>query len=102
MPTNSAVFLRPDYELVTRYGAAWQTPIISASGGSGLSVTDLYGPNATRANFEQTIATNDPILVNIMGHGSYDLIACQNNEILLQSGVNDDILAGRVVYNLSC
>ena len=102
MPTNALVTIRPDYELVTRYGAAWQTPIISSASGAGLNVTDLYADNATRTNFEQAIATNDPILVNIMGHGSYDLIACQNNETLLQSGVNDDILAGRVVYNLSC
>ena len=99
MPEQSALFFRPDYDLVTRYGAAWQTPIISAS---GMPVTDLYADDATRSNFEQTIATNDPILVNIMGHGNYNLIAGQNGETLLQSGVNDNILAGRVVYNLSC
>ena len=102
MPTNALVMIRPDYELVTRYGSSWQTQIVSATGGSGLSVTDLYGNNATRANFEQAIATNDPILVNIMGHGNNDLIVCQDGETLLQSGVNDDILAGRVVYDLSC
>ena len=99
MPTQSALFFRPDYELVTRYGAAWQTPIISAA---RISVIDLYGNSATRANFEQTISTNDPIFVNIMGHGNYNLIAGQNGETLLQGGVNTNILAGRVVYNLSC
>ena len=100
MPTNSLISIRPDYELVTRYGASWMTQILDSAG--GMSVIDLYGANATRTNFEQAIATNDPILVNIMGHGDYNLIADQNNETLLQGGLNTNILSGRVVYNLSC
>ena len=102
MPTQSAIFLRPDYELVTRYGAAWQTPILNTASASGLPYIDLYGSQATRANFEQSLTSNDPILVNIMGHGNYNLIACQNGETLLQGGYNTNILAGRVVYDLSC
>ena len=100
MPTQSAIFLRPDYELVTRYGAAWQTPILNATSTRGLPYIDLYGSDATRTNFEQSLTTQDPILVNIMGHGNYNLIACQNGETLLQGGVNTNILAGRIVYNL--
>ena len=102
MPTNSLVLIRPAYELVTRYGAAWQLPILNTSSQVGMANTDLYGTDATRLNFEQAIASSDPILVSIMGHGDRDIIACQDGEILLQSGVNDEILAGRVVYDLSC
>ena len=102
MPTKSAIFLRPDYELVTRYGAAWQTPILNAASGVGLPYIDLYASNATLGNFSSTLNSTDPILVNIMGHGNYNFIAGQNDALLLQGGFNTNILAGRVVYNLSC
>ena len=102
MPTNSMLNIRPDYELVTRYGAAWQTPIINAASATGLPIVDLYGSNATATNFFSNIETQDPILVNILGHGDYNIITCQYGEMLLQGGVNTNILAGRVIYNLSC
>jgi len=102
MPTNSLLTIRPDYELVTRYGAAWQTQILSAAGAAGLPTIDLYGSNATATNFFSSLESQDPLIVNIFGHGNYNLIVCQNNELLLQAGVNDDVLAGRVIYDLSC
>ncbi len=102
MPTNSLLLIRPDYELVTRYGAAWQTQILNAASGAGLPYVDLYGSSANSSNFFSSLNTNDPVLVNIMGHGNYNVIVCQNNELLLQGGYNTNVLAGRVVYDLSC
>ncbi len=102
MPTNNLLLIRPDYELVTRYGAAWMTSVLNAASGVGLPYVDLYASNATRTNFEQTLIAQDPILVNMMGHGDYNIITGQDGEILLQGGVNTNILAGRVIYHLSC
>ena len=99
MPTNSMLSIRPDYELVTRYGSSWMTQILNAT---TIPVVDLYGSQATTSNFFNTLETQDPLVVNILGHGDYNLIACQNNEILLQGGVNTNVLAERVVYDLSC
>ena len=102
MPENILLNLRGDYELVTRYGSKWMTQILDSANEVGLPYTDLYGSNATRSNFENAIAQQDPILVNILGHGNENLIAGQNGETLLQGGVNTNILSGRVVYDLSC
>jgi len=99
MPTNSMLSIRPDYELATRYGAAWQTQILDSI---SLPYTDLYGNEATSANFFSELTTLDPLIVNIFGHGDYNIIACQNDELLLQGCVNDDALAGRIVFDLSC
>lgn len=99
MPTNSLLMIRPDYELVTRYGAAWQTQILNAA---NIPVVDLYGSEATASNFFSALESQDPILVNILGHGNYNLITCQYGETLLQGGYNTNLLAGRVVYDLSC
>ena len=102
MPENILLNLRPAYELVTRYGASWMTQILDSANGVGLPYVDLYGPEATSSNFSSALNTNDPILVNILGHGNANLIACQNGETLLQGGYNTNILSGRVVYDLSC
>ena len=102
MPTNSLLMIRPDYELATRYGAAWQTRILNAANAKGLPYIDLYKGNATKQNFFSNLESQDPILVNIFGHGNYNIIACQNDEIFLEGGVNSNLLAGRVIYDLSC
>jgi len=99
MPTNSMLLIRPDYELVTRYAASWITQVLNAA---TIPVVDLYGSEATSINFFNALETQDPLIVNILGHGDYNLIACQNSEVLLQGGVNTNILVERVVYDLSC
>ncbi len=99
MPTNTLLQITPSYELVTRYGASWMTQVLNAA---TIPVVDLYGSEATASNFFSALETQDPILVNLLGHGDYNLIACQNGETLLQGGVNTNVLAGRVVYALSC
>jgi len=102
MPTNSMLSIRPDYEIATRYGSAWQTYILNAADSVGISYNDLYKENATGNNFFSGIESQDPLILNLFGHGNYNVIACQNDEIYLQGGVNTNILAGRVVYDLSC
>ena len=107
MPNQNAhLIIRPDYHdepyNITRYGAAFFTQIINSANAKGLSTTDLYAGSATRTNFEQSISSQDPLLVNLFGHGGYNLIAGQNHEIYLQGGVNSNILSGRVIYDLSC
>ena len=106
MVTQSHVIIRPDYRDepfdITRYGAAFFTKIIDAANSAGLPTTDLHADNANRENFEIALTTQNPILVNIFGHGNHNIIVCQYDELLLQGGLNTNILAERVVYNLSC
>ena len=99
MPNNILLNLRPSYELVTRYGAVWMKQILNAT---RIPTIDLYGPEATKNNFFSTLETQDPLVVNIIGHGNYNLIACQDHEVLLEGGVNTDVLSGRIVFDLSC
>jgi len=102
MPTNSALIIRPNYCVVTRYGSAYMTQILDSANSKSLPTIDLHGTEATASNFFSNLETQDPILVSILGHGSYNLIACQDGETLLVGGSNDYVLDGRVVYDLSC
>ena len=99
MPTNSILSIRPDYELVTRYAASWMIQVLNAS---TIPVVDLYGSQATASNFFNALETQDPLVVNILGHGGYNIITCQNDEALLREGINTNVLVERVVYDLSC
>lgn len=102
MPENSLLSIRPDYELATRYGAAWQAHILDVASTANLPTTDLYGESATATNFFNAIETSDPLIVNIFGHGNYNIIVAQYGELLLQGCTNDEVLAERVIYDLSC
>jgi len=99
MPTNSILSIRPDYELVTRYAASWMIQVLNAS---TIPVVDLYESQATASNFFNALETQDPLVVNILGHGGYNIITCQNDEALLREGINTNVLVERVVYDLSC
>jgi len=101
MPKNRMLNLRPSYELVTRYCAAYQNQVLSAARTAGLAYNDLHGITATRTNFENMIKEQDPLLVNISGHGAPDYMTGQNGEYLLGLA-NAKLMNGRVVYDLSC
>ena len=83
MPTNSMLSIRPDYEFATRYGAAWLTHILNASDSAGLNYVDLYKEQATAENFFYSLETLDPMIVNILGHGLYNLILVKIMNIYL-------------------
>jgi len=106
MPANSMISIRPEYthklDVATRYGAVWQESILNVASSVGLPYVDLYKENATATNFFSSLESQDPLLVNIFGHGNYNLIVCQDEELLLRGGINTNVLAGRVVYDLSC
>jgi len=102
MTTNSMLSIYPDYERATRYGSVWLQYILRAARDVGLPYVDLYKENATAENFFHSIDVLDPLIVNIFGHGNYNLIVCQDGKLLLEGGVNDEVLAHRVIYDLSC
>lgn len=103
MPQNNVVVCaRSDYEEVTHYGAYWLSFAVDDARRRGLLIEDLLGPEATADNFRIAITTLDPALVYGMGHGNSNVFTLQNQEYALVACTNDQLLAGRVVYLLSC
>ncbi len=86
----------------TEFAFPWFDEVISKAGGLGYTTTDLARENDTRDNFEDSIAYDDPLFVTGVGHGGYNIYTGQNTEPLLISGENDNLMADRVVYLLSC
>jgi len=111
---NKMLVIRPDYIdydinkdgtldfSVTRLISAWASLSLSTARNYGIEYRDLYKNNATRSNFEAQLNQFDPLFVFINGHGNKNLIVCQDGDLLLQGGLNTNILSRRVVYDLSC
>lgn len=92
---------RPAFEQVTSYLFAWNENVV-ATAKKNFIVFDLKNKDATRANLEKNIKNENPELVILNGHGNYDAITGDKEEVLIQVDDNEEILKNRVVYAMSC
>lgn len=68
----------------------------------GFGVVVLYGPKANRREFELALAEYDPKFIYFGGHGLATKIMGQDQDSIIQLGVNDFLLKGRLVYSFEC
>ncbi len=99
---NVIVISRANFDAINRAACPFWNIIIKTARYRGFTVIDLKGDDATRAKVEDAIRTHDPICFLGLGHGSSDTFADQYGEVAFKACENDDMLAGRVVYLLSC
>ncbi len=100
--SKNVLVTRPEYDYTTRYISAWSKKVIVFARSKGDLVIDLFQKRATKKEFESIIHKKNPSLVIINGHGNDRLICGQDGRVLIEAGVNDDILKSRIVYALSC
>lgn len=100
--SKNVLVTRPEYDYTTRYISAWSEKVIIFAESKGNLVLDLFQKRATKKEFESIVHKKNPSFVIINGHGNDKLICGQDGNVLIEAGVNDDILKSRVVYALSC
>lgn len=93
---------RPRYEATTFYLFAWGKKIIEAALVKNLKVIDLKENRANRKELTSVIRKIKPELIVLNGHGNSDLITGQNDEVLIKADLNEEMLAGKIIYVLSC
>ncbi|HBL39683.1 TPA: hypothetical protein DDZ10_03370 [Candidatus Uhrbacteria bacterium] len=93
---------RPNFDRTTRYVSVWAKDVIKVAEQKGFTVLDLVGKRANRREFEGMVRKHKPSFLFLNGHGSADAITGQNEEPLVEVGVNADVLKGAVTYALSC
>lgn len=96
------IVTRPQHDLTTRYISAWAEEVIAFAKVKSIEVVDLIKDKAKRKEFEGRIKKLIPRLIFLNGHGNHDSIAGQDNDVLIKVGENDDLLAGKITYALSC
>lgn len=98
----SLLITRPLYEGTTHYLFFWSEDVISFARSKSYKILDLKTKKANRKNLESYLKSKQPSLVLFNGHGASDLIAGQNDEVIIKVGENEALLKGAVVYALSC
>ena len=93
---------RPRYETTTHYLFFWSKKIIETAVAKSFKVIDLKENRANKKELTSIIIKTKPDLVILNGHGDSDLITGQNDEVLIKVGENEELLAGKIVYALSC
>lgn len=93
---------RPSYEMTTKYLSAWNESVINFAVQKKWQTIDLHNKDANPTNFARRMKKNKPSLVLLNGHGSYEAITGQDSEVLIEAGVNEKILKGKVVHAFSC
>ncbi len=102
MAKISLLTTRPNHDLTTRYISAWAETVLDFARKHGNTVFDLAKKKAVRGMFESMMKKHNPDVVFLNGHGSDNAVLGQDNEPLLQVGVNQNLLKDKVAYALSC
>lgn len=98
--SRAILVTRPNHDLGTNYLFYWSGLVIKNP--HGFKVLDLSKKKANKENFVSYINKHKPILVFLNGHGTQDTITGHDNEILIESGKNERLLAKKIVYARSC
>jgi hypothetical protein len=93
---------RPKHDITTRYISTWAEKVIAEAKTRGNTVLDLPGSRARRENVEGMIAKQQPQVLFFNGHGNAHCVGGHDDERLIVADDNDAILAGTLVYALSC
>ena len=67
-----------------------------------MDVVDLDRNRAIRKELESIISKTAPSLIMLNGHGNDEEVTGHNGETLVKTGLNENILAKRIIYALSC
>jgi len=113
MVTDAALVVRPNMDSPDNggtagpysYGEVWMGSILSSLAWRGGLRKQLYGDDAVASKFASTVQSLDPSFVVGMGHGNEEVYAGQyinGAYSILMNLDNADLMAGRVVYLLSC
>ena len=92
----------PRHEYATDYLAVSSKSIIQEADKRGIKVKELKDKSANRKDFETFIKSLDYKMVVFNGHGSEDTISGYKDTPIVQAGVNDSLLEGRITYARSC
>jgi len=96
------IITRPEHDPATRYLSCWSDYIIKAADKKNIEVIDLHKEKAVKKELEGRLRKINPALVVLNGHGSDEYVCGHDNEELINTESNSDLLKGRVTYAVSC
>ncbi|MBU3978728.1 hypothetical protein KJ980_06910 [Patescibacteria group bacterium] len=102
MPNASILITRPNHDLINVYFFKWTQQVIEQANRQHIKVLDLDKDNATKQKFTSYVKKHNPKLIFMNGHGNEMCIAGYRDEVIIESGVNERLLTGKIIYIRSC
>lgn len=103
MPADKQLLMfRADWDIATKFGSYWVGAAKSVLYDKGMLVTDLSAGLATKDELVRALNEVDPCTFWAMGHGIETQFAGQDNYVILEKGVDESLMIGRVVHLTSC
>lgn len=102
MDNKKILVTRPNHDLTTSYLFYWSNPVLDIAKSRSYSVLDLQGRKATQEYLVSYIKKNNPALIFFNRHGSQNTITGHENEVLVESGKNENLLSSKIIYARSC
>ncbi len=93
---------RPNHDLTTDYLFYWSKFIIEVAIKARLDVIDLQMKRANYSEFNSIVKKVGPKLIILNGHGNESSIGGYDDEILVETNKNSEILIDAIVYARSC
>ncbi|MFA5169769.1 MAG: hypothetical protein WC386_02765 [Candidatus Paceibacterota bacterium] len=93
---------RPEHDPLTRHLSYWNSKIIDYAKQKGVNIIDLHKEKANRKEFEGRVRKVDPSLILLNGHGDDSCVAGHDNEKIVETGQNEELLKGRITYAVAC
>jgi hypothetical protein len=94
--------MKPDWDEATSYGSYWLKKAEMTLSDKGMSIYNLAGDLANKDALVSALSVYDPLNFWGMGHGNETQFAGQNNYVVLEKGVDENLMAGRIVHLTSC
>jgi len=92
----------PEYDDTTFYCSKFAEEIVKLAKDSGLRVFDIRKDRVNRKIVVAMLQEKNPRLILFNGHGSDGTIAGHNDEILIKTPDDLDLLKSKIVHSLSC
>lgn len=92
----------PRHDDETEYISKFSEVIIKEATDKSIIVKSINDKDANKRNFEKIVKKLDYKMIVFNGHGTEKCIQGYKNEILVESGVNEDIIADKIIYARVC
>lgn len=99
---NTFLFVEPQQHYL-EYSSKVLYDLIAKNKSAGQNITELIGNDANAANVKAALASMNPIVFAMCGHGNYTTTTVECTELLMQVGDNVvPTMNGRIVHLNSC
>ena len=99
---STLLFFRPDKDLAMQYAKDWVGAAVQHGIDAGYITLDMLDSEATKENLEELMANETVNLAILTGHGGPNVFTGFEQRVVLQTGLNEEVMKNTISHFLSC